>query len=66
MADEVLSSACADTSESQLSALLGIRSNLLLSQEERASSRMKEVQDSLNGLSKVPGHQAATHRLWLL
>lgn len=61
MAEEVLSSACADTSESQLSALLSVRSNILLSQEERPRCRLKEVQDSLNSLSKVPGHKEATH-----
>ncbi|XP_069001354.1 cilia- and flagella-associated protein 46 [Embiotoca jacksoni] len=50
---EVLSSACADTGESQLSALLSIRRNLLLSQEERTSSLLKEVEYSLNSLSKT-------------
>lgn len=53
---EVLSSACADTSVSQLSALLGLHRKLLLSQEERPSSMLKGVEDSLNRLSKVPGH----------
>ncbi|XP_037829580.1 cilia- and flagella-associated protein 46 [Kryptolebias marmoratus] len=50
---EVLSSACADSSGSQLSALLSVRRNLLLSQEERPSSRLKAVEDSLNSLSKA-------------
>lgn len=54
---EVLNSACADTSASQLSALLSIRRNLLLSLEERPSSMIREVEDSLSSLSKVAGHQ---------
>ncbi|XP_008297596.1 tetratricopeptide repeat protein 40 [Stegastes partitus] len=53
---EVLSSACADTGVSQLSALLSLRRNLLLSQEERPSSLLKGVEDSLNSLSKVFSH----------
>lgn len=54
---EVLNSACADTSASQLSALLSIRRNLLLSLKERPSSMIREVEDSLSSLSKVAGHQ---------
>ncbi|XP_035810814.2 cilia- and flagella-associated protein 46 isoform X2 [Amphiprion ocellaris] len=53
---EVLSSACADTGVSQLSALLSLRRNLLFSQEERPSSLLKGVEDSLNSLSKVFSH----------
>lgn len=60
MMAEVLSSACAGTSVSQLSALLSLRRNLLVSQEERPSSMLKGVEDSLNRLSKVPGHKAPT------
>ena len=51
---EVLRSACAGTSVSQLSALLSLHRKLLLSQEERPSSMLKGVEDSLNSLSKVP------------
>ncbi|XP_039478106.1 cilia- and flagella-associated protein 46 isoform X2 [Oreochromis aureus] len=51
---EVLNSACADTSASQLSALLSIRRNLLLSQ--RPSSMIKGVEDSLSSLSKTFSH----------
>ncbi|XP_026046614.1 cilia- and flagella-associated protein 46 isoform X3 [Astatotilapia calliptera] len=53
---EVLNSACADTSASQLSALLSIRRNLLLSLEERPSSMIREVEDSLSSLSKTFSH----------
>ncbi|KAK2823968.1 hypothetical protein Q5P01_021143 [Channa striata] len=53
---EVLSSACADTSVSQLSALLSFRKNLLLSQEKRPTSMLKGVEDSLNSLSKAFSH----------
>ncbi|XP_072246405.1 cilia- and flagella-associated protein 46 [Leuresthes tenuis] len=56
MAAEVLSSACTDTKESQLSALLCIRRNLLLSQEERPSSMLKGVEDSLSSYSKAFSH----------
>ncbi|KAM6997214.1 cilia- and flagella-associated protein 46 [Tautogolabrus adspersus] len=55
MAD-VLSSACSGTSESQLSALLSLHRKLLLSQEERPSSMLKGVEDSLNSLSKTFSH----------
>ncbi|KAK2922244.1 cilia- and flagella-associated protein 46 [Channa argus] len=50
---EVLTSACADTSVSQLSALLSFHKRLLLFQEERPSSMLKGVEDSLNSLSKA-------------
>nr|XP_046258124.1 cilia- and flagella-associated protein 46 isoform X1 [Scatophagus argus] len=53
---EVLSSACADTSVSQLSALLSLRRKLLMSQEERPSSMLKGVEDSLNSISKGFSH----------
>ncbi|KAG7245295.1 hypothetical protein INR49_015899 [Caranx melampygus] len=53
MITEVLGSACADTSVSQLSALLSLHRNLLLSQEERPISMLKGVKDSLGSLSKV-------------
>ncbi|XP_051232115.1 cilia- and flagella-associated protein 46 [Dicentrarchus labrax] len=53
---KVLSSACAGTSESQLSALLSLRRKLLFSQEERPSSMLKGVEDSLNSLSKAFSH----------
>ncbi|XP_026212735.1 cilia- and flagella-associated protein 46 isoform X2 [Anabas testudineus] len=53
---EILNSACADTSVSQLSALLSLHRKLLLSQEERPSSMLKGVEDSLNSLSKASGH----------
>lgn len=56
---EVLSSACADTGVSQLSALLSLHRKLLVSQEERPSSMLKGVEDSLNSLSKVLGHQTS-------
>ncbi|XP_051816052.1 cilia- and flagella-associated protein 46 isoform X2 [Acanthochromis polyacanthus] len=56
MMTEVLSSACADTGACQLSALLSLHRNLLLSQEERPSSLLKGVEDSLNSLSKVFSH----------
>nr|XP_029134601.1 cilia- and flagella-associated protein 46 [Labrus bergylta] len=52
----VLSSACSGTSESQLSALLSLHRKLLLSQEERPSSMLKGVEDSLNSLSKTFSH----------
>ncbi|XP_075933471.1 cilia- and flagella-associated protein 46 [Anarhichas minor] len=50
---EVLSSACAGTSASQLSALLSLHRKLLLSQEERPSGMLKGAEDSLNSLSKA-------------
>ncbi|XP_040906348.1 cilia- and flagella-associated protein 46 [Toxotes jaculatrix] len=53
MIAEVLNSACADTSVSQLSALLSLHRKLLLSQEERPSSMLKGVEDSLNSISKA-------------
>ncbi|GLD56038.1 cilia- and flagella-associated protein 46, partial [Lates japonicus] len=53
---EVLGSACADTSTSQLSALLSLHGKLLLSQEERPSSMLKGAEDSLNSLSKAFSH----------
>ncbi|KAG7512173.1 cilia-and flagella-associated 46 isoform X1 [Solea senegalensis] len=49
---DVLSSACADTSVSQLSALLSLHGKLLLSREERPSSMLRGVEDSLNSLAK--------------
>ncbi|XP_045926168.1 cilia- and flagella-associated protein 46 isoform X3 [Micropterus dolomieu] len=52
----VLSSACAVTSVSQLSALLNLHRKLLLSQEERPSSMLNRVEDSLNSLSKAFNH----------
>lgn len=63
---EVLSSACVDTSVSQLSALLSLHRKLLLSQEERPSSMLRGVEDSLNSLSKVLGHQLPTPNSWLM
>lgn len=56
MMTKVLSSACADTSVSQLSALLSLHRNLLLTQEERPSSMLKGAKDSLCSLSKVRYH----------
>ncbi|XP_035982462.1 cilia- and flagella-associated protein 46 [Fundulus heteroclitus] len=53
MAAEVLSSACTDTSVSQLCALISLHRNLLLSQERRPSSMLKGVEDSLLRLSKA-------------
>ncbi|KAM7408201.1 hypothetical protein PAMA_002070 [Pampus argenteus] len=51
---EVLNSSCADTSVSQLSALLSLRRKLLLSEEEEwPSSMLKGVEDSLNSFSKA-------------
>ncbi|XP_008320424.1 cilia- and flagella-associated protein 46-like [Cynoglossus semilaevis] len=50
---KVLTSACADTASSQLSALLSLRRNLLLSQKETACSMLKGVEFSLNSISKV-------------
>ncbi|KAM3842817.1 cilia- and flagella-associated protein 46 [Diretmus argenteus] len=52
---EVLSSACADTRMSQLSALLNLHKKLLPSQEERPSM-LKGAEDSLNSLSKAYGY----------
>ncbi|XP_029962388.1 cilia- and flagella-associated protein 46 [Salarias fasciatus] len=52
----VLHSACTDTGASQLAALLSIRRNLLLSQEEKPSSMLKAVENSLTGLSKTFCH----------
>lgn len=52
---DLLSRACADSSTSQLSALLNLHSNVLVLQKERASRMLKEVEDSLNKLSKVAG-----------
>ncbi|XP_032397492.1 cilia- and flagella-associated protein 46 isoform X2 [Etheostoma spectabile] len=56
MMAEVLRSACAGTRVSQLSALLCLHRKLLLSQEERPSSMLKGVEDSLNSLSKAFSH----------
>ncbi|XP_070834007.1 cilia- and flagella-associated protein 46 [Chaetodon trifascialis] len=53
---EVLSSACTCTSVSQLSALLNLHTKLLVSQEERPSSMLKGVEDSLSSLSKAFSH----------
>ncbi|MEQ2237463.1 hypothetical protein ILYODFUR_023350, partial [Ilyodon furcidens] len=53
MAAEVLSSACADTSVSQLSALLSFHRNVLLSQEKRPSSILRGLGDSVLNLSKA-------------
>ncbi|KAK5853566.1 hypothetical protein PBY51_014708 [Eleginops maclovinus] len=53
---ELLSRACSGSGVSQLSALLNLHRKLLLSQEERPSSRLKGVQDSLNSLSKAFSH----------
>uniref|UniRef100_UPI0037E7646D cilia- and flagella-associated protein 46 n=1 Tax=Semicossyphus pulcher TaxID=241346 RepID=UPI0037E7646D len=53
---DVLSSALSGTRESQLSALLSLHRKLLLSQEERPSSMLKGVEDSLNSLSKTFSH----------
>ncbi|KAI3362965.1 hypothetical protein L3Q82_011639 [Scortum barcoo] len=53
---EVLSSACAGTGVSQLSALLSLHRKLLLSHEERPSSMLKGVEDSLNSISKAFSH----------
>lgn len=58
---DVLSRACADSSTSQLSALLNLHSNVLVSQKERASRMLKEVEDSLNNLSKVAGHKPSPY-----
>ncbi|XP_040930006.2 uncharacterized protein LOC121202780 [Betta splendens] len=57
MIAEVLSSACANTSVSQFLALLSFHRKLLLAQEERPNSMLRGVEDSLNSLSKVLGHQ---------
>lgn len=56
MAD-VLSCACADTSTSQLSALLNLHKNVMVLQKERSSRMLEEVEDSLSKLSKVPSHK---------
>ncbi|KAF7668645.1 hypothetical protein LDENG_00299490 [Lucifuga dentata] len=56
MMAEILSSACADSSVSQFSALLSLHRKLLFSQEERPSSILKGVEDSLNSLSKAFSH----------
>lgn len=56
MAD-VLSCACADAGTSLLSALLNLHKNVLVLQKERSSRMIKEVEDSLNKLSKVPSHK---------
>ncbi|XP_074502975.1 cilia- and flagella-associated protein 46 isoform X2 [Sebastes fasciatus] len=53
---EVLSSACAGTGVSQLSALLSLHRKLLLSQEERPSSMLKGAEDSLDSISKALSH----------
>lgn len=63
---EVLNSACADTSVSQLSALLSLHRKLLVSIEERPKSMLKGVEDSLNSLSKVPAPAPPPHDLWVL
>lgn len=57
----VLSSACSGTSEPQLSALLSLHKKLVLSQEEKPSSMLKGVEDSLNSLSKVRVCQLPFH-----
>ncbi|XP_042358180.1 cilia- and flagella-associated protein 46 [Plectropomus leopardus] len=53
---EVLSSACAGTSVSQLCALLSLHRKPLLSLEERPRSMLKGAEDSLNNLSKAFSH----------
>ncbi|KAM3606725.1 uncharacterized protein V6R79_022079 [Siganus canaliculatus] len=53
---EVLHSACADTSVSQLSAVLSLHRKLLVSQEQKSSSMLKGVEDSLSTLSKGFDH----------
>ncbi|XP_075891746.1 cilia- and flagella-associated protein 46 isoform X3 [Nelusetta ayraudi] len=53
---EVLTSACADTCTSQLSALLTLRGKLQLSAAERPNGMLKRVEDSLNALSKAFSH----------
>ncbi|XP_034078590.1 LOW QUALITY PROTEIN: cilia- and flagella-associated protein 46 [Gymnodraco acuticeps] len=53
---EVLGCACSGSGVSQFSALLNLHRMLLLSQEERPSSMLKGVQDSLNSLSKAFSH----------
>lgn len=60
MAD-VLSCACADTSTSQLAALLNLHQNVLVLQKETPSRMLKEVEDSLNKFSKVPGHKSSPY-----
>lgn len=57
----VLSRACADSSTSRLSALLNLRSNMLVLQKERASRMLREVEDSLSKLSKVAGHKPSPY-----
>lgn len=56
MAD-VLSCACGDTSTSQLSAVFTLHKNVLVLQKEKSSRMLKEVEDSLNKLSKVACHK---------
>ncbi|KAI4812824.1 hypothetical protein KUCAC02_024191, partial [Chaenocephalus aceratus] len=53
---EVLGCVCSGSGVSQFSALLNLHRMLLLSQEERPSSMLKGVQDSLNSLSKAFSH----------
>ncbi|XP_059214821.1 cilia- and flagella-associated protein 46 [Centropristis striata] len=52
----LLDCSCAGSSVSQLSALLSLHRKLLLSEEERPSSMLKGVEDSLNSLSKAFSH----------
>ncbi|XP_076025398.1 cilia- and flagella-associated protein 46 [Genypterus blacodes] len=56
MMAKILSSACADSSASQLSALLSLRRKLFRSPMEWPSNMLKGVEDSLNGLSQVFSH----------
>ncbi|KAL6101538.1 cfap46 [Pungitius sinensis] len=51
--NKVLSSACAGTGASQLSALLSLHRKLLVTQEEMSSSMLKGAEDSLSNLSKA-------------
>ncbi|KAM4729450.1 cilia- and flagella-associated protein 46 [Anableps anableps] len=53
MAAEFLSSACAVPAVSQLSALLSLHRNLLLSQEKRPRSKLKRLEEHLLHLSKA-------------
>lgn len=53
MSKVLTSTFSSDTSESQLSALLHLQSNLLLSQDERPSSRLQATQAILNTISKA-------------
>lgn len=58
MAAKLLNCACADTSVSQLSALLSLHRNLFVSQEMRSSSMLKRSEEQLLHLFKVQGHEA--------